>query len=311
MRRRRRAIGLGVALRRSCSSPLGSGAAIPAADQRPLAADIGIVPLAGADELHVVRWSRRPRRAAARATGRSSRPAGRNSASTLCPDLTALATWRTGRAWRRHRRAGRSPAPKPARRRRETALANGALGDPAIGRLRDELGEITLALRQGERDDARHVASGEEAQQINAVARDLLVAGKGDHRHAALARDRRGGRPPPARIAGPMISSAPSCSALSAARARAVRRALGVLRNERDVGIVEIEQRNWAACLSALATAGVEPDAVMGSSSATLTVPVEPVMPGAGPPPPPPGAPQDAASAATSTAASISLTAPR
>ncbi len=150
--------------------------------------------------------------------GSSSRPAGRNSASTACPDLTALATCRTGPSMASKSSVGKvartEACPPPA----ETALAKARLGDPAIGRLRDELGEITLALRQGERDDARHVASGEEAQADRRRCRRPSRRWK--RRSSAR---RLGARParrptPPAANSGPMISSAPSCSALSAAR---------------------------------------------------------------------------------------------
>ena len=48
----------------------------------------------------------------------------------------------------------------------------------------------------------------------------------------------------------------------------------------------------------------------MGSSTATLTLPVEPVMPGApGPNPPPPGAPQAASNTATTRLARTSFSA--
>ncbi len=76
-------------------------------------------------------------------------------------------------------------------------------------------------------------------------------------------------------------------------------------------GLSKSNRASSPACFNALATAGVEPDAEIGSRSATFTVPVEPVVsPASGPARPPPDVPQAASSAATSALATTSLKAP-
>ena len=109
---------------------------------------------------------------------------------------------------------------------------------------------------------------------------------------------------------GPMISSAPSRSALSAAIRAPSGEPLVSLGISVTFGLSKSNRASSAACFSALATAGVEPEELIGSSTATLTLPVEPVMPEApGPIPPPPGAPQAASTTLTSRLAKTSLSA--
>ena len=137
----------------------------------------------------------------------------------------------------------------PAARRHRPGESG--FGDAAVSRLRNQFGEITLSPRHGESDDARHVAAGEEAQEIHAVAGDLLIAGEGDHRHAALARDRRGAR----HFRGEQRADDQLGAVLQCAlrgKPRAVWRAPGVLGDQRHIGVVEVEQRQLGCLLQRL-----------------------------------------------------------
>ena len=109
-----------------------------------------------------------------------------------------------------------------------------------------------------------------------------------------------------------MMSSAPSCSALSAASRAPSGEPLVSLGISVIFGLSKSNSASSAACFSALATAGVEPEAVMGRRTATFTAPPEPVMAGPGPLKPPPLPPPQAdRSNATLKAATASRNAPR
>ena len=111
---------------------------------------------------------------------------------------------------------------------------------------------------------------------------------------------------------GPMISSAPSCTALSAAARAPSGEPRVSLGTSVTLGLSKSKSASSAACFSAFATDGVLPEPVIGRSSATFTAPPPPAIGGStGPVPPPPEVPQAASNAARHSPASASVTARR
>jgi len=117
------------------------------------------------------------------------------------------------------------------------------LHDGAVGVVGNERRERALALRDRVVDRAVDVGLGQEAQQVDAARRHVGVGGKGNHRHAALARDLRDS-------ADRDAEQRPEDD-LGAFRERllggglcALRGAAIVLHQELDVGIAEFGERH-------------------------------------------------------------------
>ena len=171
----------------------------------------------------------------------------------------ALATWRTGpehgvgvvrREGRAHRPPGRR-RPRPLWRRPSSAM-------PAIGRLRDQLARncACRATARRRRCAARRARRGS--------SRDRRRRRRPSRRWRRRSSERSPGAPPAPRPetswakSGPMISSAPSCSALSAAARAPSGVPLVSFGTSDTFGLSKSNSASSAACFSALATAGVD-----------------------------------------------------
>ncbi len=126
------------------------------------------------------------------------------------------------------------------------------LDELAEGVLGDEGGVAPLALARSVADDALDLGCGLEAQKIYAAACHLAIVGEGDHRHLRLARHRCHGR----HRFRKQRSNDQRGAALERVLGRcpgSFRRALVVLDDELQVGIVALEQRKLGCLLEALA----------------------------------------------------------
>ena len=196
---------------------------------------------------------------------RFSCPPGRNRASIGAPGLRCRLDHRADPAQRLEQAAGRGRlrvglhahdgAADAAHRFREARR-----DDLAEGIVRDQRCEPPLALLGGMSDDARHLWSGLEAQEVNAVAGHLAVVGEGDHRDVGLARDRRHGSDG----LGEQRTQDQLGAALDrlvGSSLRALGRALVVLDDQLHARAVALEQGKLARLLEALAD---DPGLAMG-----------------------------------------------
>ena len=154
-------------------------------------------------------------------------------------------------------RHGRGTASREAGTHRGTAtargnsLGEGRLGNAAIGCLWHKHREVPLPARQGEGNNARHIAAREEAQEIDAIARDFLITRKGDHGDAGAARH-LGGAPD---FLGEERADDQFGTILNGAlggKPGTIGRASGILRHQRNTLIVEIEQGKFGGLFERL-----------------------------------------------------------